>query len=274
MEPEQKVNILLVDDQPNSLLALEAILAGEGWNLVRALSGEQALMRLLDDDYAVILMDVQMPGMDGFEVAELIRERDRSKHTPIIFLTAFQSNEEQITRGYALGAVDFLSKPIMPAVLRAKVAVFVELFLKTEQVKRQAARLVENQRQEHERSLAEEKRRWEVERLRAEAAREKKIAEALAQKAEELTRSIAERIQAEEQLRHRAAQQAIIAELGQDALASSDLAGLLEEAIDSAMRSLAVEFGLVMELSQEGDRLIMRAGRGWREGAVGHEVEA
>ena len=131
-------------------------------------------MRVLDDDFAVILMDVQMPGMDGFETAELIRERDRSRHTPILFLTAFQSTETQIHRGYALGAVDFLSKPIVPAVLRSKVAVFVELFQKTEQVKRQAAHLVESQRQEHERELAEEKRRWEMERLREEAAREKR----------------------------------------------------------------------------------------------------
>ena len=113
MEPRPKVNVLLVDDQPSNLLALEAILAGEGLNLVRAPTGEQALMRVLDDDYAAILMDVQMPGMDGFETAELIRQRDRSKHTPILFLTAFQSTEAQIQRGYALGAVDFLSKPIV-----------------------------------------------------------------------------------------------------------------------------------------------------------------
>ena len=193
MEPEHKVNVLLVDDQPSNLLALEAILGGMGLNLVRARSGEEALMRVLDDDFAVILMDVQMPGMDGFETAALIRERDRSQHTPIIFLTAFQSTEVQVFQGYSLGAVDFLSKPIVPAVLRSKVAVFVELFQKTEQVKRQADRLVENQRQEHERALAEEKRRWELERLREEAAREKKAAEELAQKAEELTRTVAER---------------------------------------------------------------------------------
>ena len=101
MEPEPKVNILLVDDQPNNLLALEAILGGMGLNLVRARSGEEALLRVLDDDFAVILMDVQMPGMDGFETADLIRERDRSQHTPIIFLTAFQSTDGQIFQGYS-----------------------------------------------------------------------------------------------------------------------------------------------------------------------------
>src|SRR5206468_7689764 len=132
----ERVNILLVDDQPNNLLALEAVLEGEDRALVRAASGAEALMRILDDDFAVILMDVQMPGLDGFETAALIRERDRSRHTPIIFLTAFQSTDRQVAQGYALGAVDFLSKPIVPAVLRSKVAVFVELFQKTEQVKR------------------------------------------------------------------------------------------------------------------------------------------
>ena len=149
MERQPVVNILLVDDQPSNLLALEAILDGEGLNLVRALSGSEALMRVLDDDFAVILMDVQMPGMDGFETAELIRQRDRSRHTPFLFLTAYQSSDEQIQRGYALGAVDFLSKPVVSTVLRSKVAVFVELFLKNEQVKRQAAHLVESHRQAH-----------------------------------------------------------------------------------------------------------------------------
>src|SRR4051795_1607974 len=157
MGPERKVDVLLVDDQPSNLLALEAILGGMGLNLVRARSGEEALMRVLDHDFAVILMDVQMPGLDGFEAAALIRGRDRSQHTPIIFLTAFQSTERQVFQGYALGAVDFLSKPIVPTVLRSKVAVFVELCEKTEQVKRQADQLLQGQRREHERALAEEK---------------------------------------------------------------------------------------------------------------------
>lgn len=271
MEPEQKARILLVDDQPNNLLALEAILNDAGLELVRAQSGEQALSRVLDQDYAAILMDVQMPGLDGFETAELIRDRDRSRHTPILFLTAFQSNDEQIERGYALGAVDFLAKPIIPAVLKAKVAVFVELFQKTEQVKRQAARLVENQRHEHERTLAEERQRWEVERLRAEAAREKGIAEGLARHAEELTRTIADRVRAEERLQHRVAQQAIVAELGQKALAGTDLAGLLDEVVAAVASSLDVRFSRVMELADSGDQLLMRAGFGWRPGHVGHE---
>jgi signal transduction histidine kinase/DNA-binding response OmpR family regulator len=267
MEGGRRVNVLLVDDQPNNLLALEAVLAGEGLNLVRAHSGEQALLRILDDDYAAILMDVQMPGLDGFDTAELIRERDRSRHTPIIFLTAFQSNETQVARGYTLGAVDFLAKPIIPAVLRAKVAVFVELFLKSEQVRRQAERLVETQRQEHQRNLADERRRWEVERLREEAAGEKRAAEVLAQKARELTRSIAERMRAEELLRQRATQQEIVVALGQFALAGSEQAALLADAMASLARGLGAEFSRVMELAEAGDRQLMLAGYGWPEGA-------
>ena len=138
-------------------------------------------------------------------------------------------------------------------------------------MKQQAARLVESQRRENERMLSEEKRRWELERLREEAAREKRAAEALAQKAEELTRSIEERIRIEEQLLQRATQQAIVAELGQLALAETGLFELLDEAVRSVSRGLGVEFGRVMEISPGGDRLELRAGHGWREEAVRHE---
>ena len=183
MPPQSSLSVLLVDDNPNNLLVLESLLGDMGLDLVSARSGEEALRRVLDRDFAAILMDVQMPGIDGLEAAELIRRRDKSRHTPIIFLTAFQSDEAQVARGYALGAVDFLGKPVMPAALRAKVSVFVDLFRKAEQVCRQAERLVDTERREHERELAEQRRQWEVERLREEAAREKAAAEALAQKA-------------------------------------------------------------------------------------------
>ncbi len=141
MPPESKVNVLLVDDHPENLLALEAILCSLGQNLVRANSGKEALRCLLNLDFAVILLDVQMPGMDGFETATLIRERERSQHTPIIFLTAFSTNDALVFQGYALGAVDYLLKPIEPEILKSKVAVFVDLFKKTAEVKRQAAQL-------------------------------------------------------------------------------------------------------------------------------------
>ena len=141
MQPEPKVNVLLVDDHPENLLALEAILEGLGQHLVKAYSGEEALRCLLHQDFAVILLDVQMPGMDGFETATLIRNRARSQHTPIIFLTAFSTSETLMFKGYSLGAVDYLFKPVEAEVLTSKVGVFVDLFKKTEEVKRQAAQL-------------------------------------------------------------------------------------------------------------------------------------
>ncbi|GAP95881.1 sensor histidine kinase [Leptolyngbya sp. NIES-2104] len=135
------VNILLVDDQPENLLALEAVLGKLGENLVQASSGEEALRCLLNRDFAVILLDVQMPGIDGFETASLIRSRARSQHTPIIFLTAFDASDQGIFRGYSLGAVDYLIKPINSDILVSKVSVFVDLFKKTAAVKHQAAQL-------------------------------------------------------------------------------------------------------------------------------------
>src|SRR5450432_425233 len=123
---EQRIKILLVDDTPDNLVSLEAALYGLGEELVMAHSGKEALRHLLDDDFAAILLDVRMPEIDGFETAELIRSRPRSRQTPILFLTGYK-NEEHLFRGYDLGAVDFLFKPIVPEVLRSKVAVFVEL---------------------------------------------------------------------------------------------------------------------------------------------------
>ncbi|MBD0336264.1 MAG: response regulator, partial [Cyanobacteria bacterium Co-bin13] len=138
---DSTVNVLLVDDHPENLAALEAMLERPGQNLVKAHSGEEALRCLLNQDFAVILLDVQMPGIDGFETATLIRQRERSCHTPIIFLTAFHTGETSAFTGYALGAVDYLLKPIDPAILTSKVAVFVDLFKKTLEVQRQAAQL-------------------------------------------------------------------------------------------------------------------------------------
>jgi phosphoserine phosphatase RsbU/P len=136
-----------------------------GQNLVRAGSGVEALRRLLSDDFGLILMDVQMPGMDGFELADLIRQRDRTRHTPIIFLTAYERTDADMFRGYSVGAVDFLFKPIVPEVLRSKVRVFVELHWSREQVRRQAELLRENERREMEHRLAEERRQAEEERM-------------------------------------------------------------------------------------------------------------
>jgi CheY-like chemotaxis protein len=131
---DQRVYILLVDDYPANLLALEAIFDGLDYNLVKATSGEAALECLLKQDFAAILLDVQMPGMNGFETAALIRARERSRHTPIIFLTAINKSEDNVFKGYSVGAVDYLFKPIIPEILRAKVAVFVDLQKKTQEL--------------------------------------------------------------------------------------------------------------------------------------------
>src|SRR5256714_5295726 len=138
---EEKVNILLVDDQPNNLLALETILDEMGQNLVRADSGNRALKHLLDREFAVILLDVQMPDLDGFETATLIRERERSRDTPIIFLTAMERSETNVFRGYELGAVDYIFKPFHPDILRSKVNVFVQLYRQRAKLRKQAHEL-------------------------------------------------------------------------------------------------------------------------------------
>ncbi|MFB2937859.1 ATP-binding protein [Aerosakkonemataceae cyanobacterium BLCC-F154] len=141
MQSEPKANVLLVDDHPENLIALEAVLDGLGQNLVKANSGEEALRCLLNQDFAVILLDVQMPGMDGFETATLIRQREKSRNTPIIFLTAFSTSDKLMFKGYSLGAVDYLLKPIDPVILNSKVSVFVDLFKKNLEVQQQAAQL-------------------------------------------------------------------------------------------------------------------------------------
>src|SRR5579864_4100598 len=136
-EAQRKVKILLVDDSPENLVSLEAALYTLGEELVLANSGTEALRHLLEDDFAAILLDVKMPDMDGFETAELIRSRPRSRHTPILFLTGYKS-DEHLFRGYDLGAVDFLFKPIVSEILRSKVGVFVELSRNTALLRRQA----------------------------------------------------------------------------------------------------------------------------------------
>src|SRR6266581_2945609 len=142
----EKVNILLVDDQPGKLLAHESVLAELGQNIVKAANGREALQCLLRQDFAVILLDVNMPDMDGFETAELIRWRPRFEKTPIIFLTAYNTTDLDRLKGYRLGAVDYLFLPVIPQVLKAKVTVFVELDRQTQLIKRQADNLARHNR--------------------------------------------------------------------------------------------------------------------------------
>ena len=130
-----RAKILLVDDRAENLLALEAILSSLGQELVFVRSGEAAVEAVLADEFAVILLDVVMPGMDGFETAAQLKERGRAQDVPIIFLTAAGADPELAFRGYAAGAVDYISKPFDPWVLRAKVSVFVDLYLKERQLR-------------------------------------------------------------------------------------------------------------------------------------------
>jgi signal transduction histidine kinase/DNA-binding response OmpR family regulator len=152
---EEKVSILIVDDRHDKMLAYEAILSDLHENIVCARSGKEALRCLLKQDFAVILLDVNMPGMDGFETAVMIRQRSRSETTPIIFISAVNDTENHVSRGYSIGAVDYILTPVVPEILRAKIAVFVDLFKKTEQVKRQA--------EEREKLIREQAARAEAE---------------------------------------------------------------------------------------------------------------
>ncbi len=147
---DNRVNILLVDDRPENLLALEAILEPLGQVLVRAGSGPDALRQVLVQDFAVMLLDVQMPGMNGFEVAEIIKSRERSRTIPIIFLSAISKEDAYVFKGYSMGAVDYVFKPFNPDVLRSKVAVFVDLFLKQRELQTQGELLRESQKRELE----------------------------------------------------------------------------------------------------------------------------
>src|SRR5947207_6249698 len=138
LQTEERINILMVDDSPTNLLALEAILRGEDRNLIPISSGKDALRYLLDNEAAVVLLDVYMPGIDGLETAQLIRGREKSRDTPIIFLTANSTGVRHLSRGYSLGAVDYIVKPVDPDILRSKVNVFVDLFRKNREIRRQA----------------------------------------------------------------------------------------------------------------------------------------
>jgi signal transduction histidine kinase/CheY-like chemotaxis protein len=167
MTPRRKsprATILMVDDRVENLVAVEAVLQPLGHKLVRALSGEEALRQVLLHDFAVILLDVQMPGMNGFETAQIIKSRQRSRHTPIIFLTAISKEEEYVFEGYSAGAVDYLFKPFNPDILRSKVSVFVDLYLKEQQLREQGEMLRQSEVRElellHRTKLVESEARY------------------------------------------------------------------------------------------------------------------
>jgi signal transduction histidine kinase len=150
MTEDPRVHILLVDDRPENLIALEAILEPLGQKLITAHSGEEALKCVLKHQFACILLDVQMPEMNGFDTAQIIKSRERSRYIPIIFLSAINKEDSYVFKGYSMGAVDYVFKPFNPDVLRSKVAVFVDLYLKQQQIIEQAEMLAESQRREME----------------------------------------------------------------------------------------------------------------------------
>jgi PAS domain S-box-containing protein len=155
---DDPVKLLLVDDREEDLGVLQLILDDPGYTLVPVRSGPEALKRLLVDDFAVILLDVMLPGVDGFEVARLVQQRERSRNTPILFMTAMGSDMNYIFRAYSAGAVDYLSKPVEPDVVRAKVAVFANLFRQDRRIRRQVEALREAEQREKEREVAELRR--------------------------------------------------------------------------------------------------------------------
>ena len=153
--PLTKANILVVDDRPEGLLALEAVLSCEQYNLFKASSGQEAVRYALFNDFAVILLDVQMPEMDGFETAKLLRENYRTRDTPIIFVTAINKEMRHINQGYESGAVDYIFKPFDAFILKSKISIFVDLFNKNMQIQHQAALLRQIEVQEKERQISE-----------------------------------------------------------------------------------------------------------------------
>jgi signal transduction histidine kinase len=179
--------ILVVDDDAKNLAAIEAVLSEFGGHLDMVRSGSQALHNLLEHDYALVLLDVHMPDLDGFETAQLIRQRGKTRHLPIIFITAYDQSDSRVLEGYKLGAVDFLFKPIEPAILRAKVSVFVELTRRTLEVKRQTEQLWLHERREALARLESERQEWERQRLRREMEQQRAVAEESAARAEQLS---------------------------------------------------------------------------------------
>src|SRR5581483_6534601 len=185
--PTAAINILLVDDDPKNLTVLETVLDDPAYRLVRATSGDEALLALIDQEFALLILDIQMPGMTGFELAQMIKSRKKTAHVPIIFLTAYYNEDSHVVEGYDTGAVDYLYKPVNPVVLRSKVAVFAELYRKSREFAAanlvlsnevEARRDAEEQLRELNHTL-EERVEERTEELRGQAARLRRANEAL-----------------------------------------------------------------------------------------------
>src|SRR3954453_14284533 len=132
--PDDRINILLVDDEPKNLTVLESILQDPGYRLGKAASADEALLALVAEEFGLLILDIQMPDMNGFELAQMIRQRKKTAEVPIIFLTAYYNEDQHVIEGYESGAVDYMHKPVNSAILRSKVAIFAHLLLKTQQL--------------------------------------------------------------------------------------------------------------------------------------------
>jgi signal transduction histidine kinase/DNA-binding response OmpR family regulator len=256
-------DVLVVDDDAKTLTAMTAMLEELGVTMVQARSGRQALLKLLEHDFAVILLDVQMPDLDGFETAEIIRARDRTRHTPIIFLTAFNQTDRQLMRGYGLGAVDFMFKPIVPEILRSKVAVFVELQRKTQEVGRQAQLIRDAEQREAERRLADARQRWEADALRAQMEIERAQAETMAKKAEELARAVAERDAAAQALVHSNARLALLSDSANRLLLGLQPRALVRDVCQRLSAHLDLEVYSYRRLDPSRDVLVLEMHSGF-----------
>ncbi|HYX33415.1 MAG TPA: ATP-binding protein [Oligoflexus sp.] len=241
-QADDRVSILLVDDKPANLIALESFLCTEDFDIVTATSGAKALSLLQSRDFALILTDVMMPNMDGFEFATQVKQIGTLRDIPIIFMTAMTNDVADIFRGYAIGAVDYLQKPLEPEVVKAKVGVFVQLVRQKRLIQRQAAQLLENERREKEYRLLEMERTALQERKQAAAT--------------------------QQELETRVAQQLALAKLSRLALLRRKSDELMHDAASVVQQTLSVNMGLLTGLKEHATTWEVKASFGWKEGAI------
>ncbi|MBM7114600.1 response regulator [Archangium primigenium] len=251
-----------MDDTPANLRALEGLISDLGADVVCASSGDEALRLLLERDFALILLDVQMPGMDGYETAALIRMRERTRHVPIIYITASNRSEVNVTRGYALGAVDYLFKPIVPEILRTKVGVFLELHRRREEVRRQEELLRQAESRAYAQQLTEARAHYAHSLLQQEMERERKVSEAREQRAQELAKLVSEKEQAQAALHESNARLWLLADTASRLLKDPDGRGHLDSVHQQIARHLGLEICLGYLFHEDSQHMELAAHAG------------